>query len=119
MDQSEYLHVIGIGGPEDWEAGRGSFYYIEDKTSETALPVFTTGEAAKAHVEANFHIPKAHMEMLESAPLSHVGPLTEGRWVIMPLDREGVARVAALLDADYLVRDPRPGKEQEILRFSG
>jgi hypothetical protein len=24
MDQSEFLHVIGIGGPEDWEAGRGS-----------------------------------------------------------------------------------------------
>jgi hypothetical protein len=26
--------------------------------------------------------------------------------------------VAALLDADYLLRDPRPGKDQEILRFS-
>jgi hypothetical protein len=29
-----------------------------------------------------------------------------------------VAQVAALLDADYLLRDPRPGKDQEILRFS-
>ena len=118
MDQSEYLHVIGIGGPEDWETGRGSFYYIEDRNSEIVLPVFTTGEAAEAHVEANFHIPKAHMEMLESVPVSHVGPLTEGRYVIMPLDKWGVARVAAFLDADYLLRDPRPGSEQEILRFS-
>jgi hypothetical protein len=118
MEQREFLHVIGIGGPEDWEAGRGSFYYIEDKNNETALPVFTTGEAAEAHVEANFHIPKAHMEMLESAPTSHLDPLTEGRCVIMPLDREGVAQVAALLDADYLLRDPRPGNDQDILRFS-
>ncbi len=80
--------------------------------------MFTTGEAAEAHVKANFHIPKAHMEMLESVPVSHVGPLTGGRCIIMPLDREGVARVAALLNADYILRDPRPGNEQEILRVS-
>ncbi len=118
MDKSGYLHIIGIGGSEDWEAGRGSVYYIEDKNGERALPVFTTGEAAHAHVKANFDRPEAHMAMLESVPASHVGPLTEGRFVIMPLGQEDVARVAASLEADYLIRDPRPGDEQEILRFS-
>ena len=118
MDQSGYLHIIGIGGPEDWEAGHGSFYYIEDKNGEKALPVFTTAEAAHAHADANFNAPDAHMAMLESVPVSHVGPLTEGRFVIMPFDTDNVARVAAMLEADYLIRDPRPGDEQEILRFS-
>ncbi len=118
MNQGEYLHIIGVGGSDDWEAGRGSFYFIEDKNGEKALPVFTTGETAVAYARANLDSPKAFMEMLESVPASHVGPLTEGRFVIMPLGKEDVAWVAASLKADYLVRDPRPGHEQEILRFS-
>ena len=31
----------------------------------------------------------------------------------MPLDAEGLARAAAAVGADYAVRDPRPGDEQE------
>jgi hypothetical protein len=117
MEQGDYLHLIGVGNSEDWEAGRGSLYYIEDKNGEKCLPVFTTPERVASYVRANFGAPKAHMDMLESLPASHVGPLTEGRFLIMPLDTEGVAKAAAMIDADYLLRDPRRGKQQEILRL--
>ena len=56
--------------------------------------------------------------MLESVGVAHAQPLTEGRFVIMPLDTDGVAMAAATVDADYLVRDLRPGAQQEVLRFN-
>jgi hypothetical protein len=34
----------------------------------------------------------------------------------MPLGAEGLARAAAMVEADYLVRDPRPGDQQDTLR---
>jgi hypothetical protein len=118
MDQSGYLYIIGVGGREDWEAGRGSMYWIEDRKGEKALPVFTTPERVERFMRANLDTPKAHMEMLESIGLSHAPALTAGRFVVMPLDNDGVARAAAMVEADYLIRDPRPGPEQEILRFT-
>ncbi len=117
MVQGNYLHLIGVGNSEDWAAGRGSLYYIEDKNGEKCLPVFTTPERVDRYVRANFGAPKAHMDMLESLPASHVGPLTEGRFVVMSLDTKGVAEAAAMMDADYMLRDPRPGEQQQILRF--
>lgn len=116
-EQEEYLHIIGVGAVADWEAGRGSFYAIEDKNGEMAMPVFTTGERAENYARANFESADAHMQMFESLPVSHIPPLTEGQFVIMPLDREGVAKAALMADVDYLIRDPRPGDEQEILRL--
>jgi hypothetical protein len=71
------LHVIGVGNKEDWEAGRGSLYYIEDRKRETALPVFTTAEKAGAFVQANFDRPEAHMQMLESLGVSHAPPVPQ------------------------------------------
>ena len=41
----------------------------------------------------------------------------EGRFVIMPLKTTGVAKAALIADVDYLIRDPRPGDQQEILRL--
>jgi hypothetical protein len=97
--------------------GKGSFYYIEDKNGEKALPVFTTGERAEQFAQANFESAEAHMQMFESLPVSHIPPLTAGRFIIMPLGIEHVAKAAAMVDADYLIRDPRPGDQQEILRL--
>lgn len=114
-EQEEYLHIIGIGAVADWEAGRGSLYYIEDKNGEKGMPVFTTGEKAMNHARANFETAEAHMQMFENLPVSHIPPLTEGQFVIMPLDRDGVVRAALMADVDYLIRDPRPSTEQEIL----
>ena len=119
MKQGHLLYVIGVGDVEDWQAGRGSIYYFEDRNSEKALPVFSTpGEHANHYRRANFGTPKAHMDMLESVPRAHLRPLTEGRFIVMPLDAEGLARAAAAVGADYAVRDPRPGDEQEILRLT-
>ncbi len=116
--EQEHLFVIGLGSREDWQAGRGSIYYIEDRKGEKAMPVFTTPEKVKQYVSANIHVPNAHMDMLESVPESHIEPLTEGRFIVMPLDAEGVARAATMVGADYLIRDPHPGDEQQTLRLT-
>jgi|SRR5215207_2637862 len=120
MEPGEHLHIIGLGSSEDWQAGRGSIYYIKDKDGEIALPVFTTSERAEGHVRAYLEAPEAHMEMLESLGATaeiHAGPLTEGRFVVMPLDNQTLAKAAVAVRADYLVRDLRPGGEQEVLRL--
>ena len=108
------FYIIGLGREEDWEAGRGSLYYIDDSRGERCLPVFTTGEKVQEYMEANFGRPEAHMDMLESVPETHVGPLTEGRFIIMPLTSEPVLRAAAMVGADYLVRDMH-----DVMRLDG
>lgn len=120
MEQGEYDYIIGIGSRADWEAGRGSYYYIEDKNGEKALPVFTTYEALQGFVEANFGKPEAYMQMLESIGANvetHAAPLAETRYIAMPVSTDGLAEAAAMVDADYLVRDLRTGPKQEILRL--
>lgn len=116
MQEGALLHIIAIGSEGDWEAGRGSLYYIEDKNGETALPVFTTTEKADEFVRAHFNSPEAHMQMLESVGASHAAPLTTGRYMIMPVRGEALAVAVARVGADYLIRDPHPGDQQEILR---
>lgn len=116
-EQEGYQYIIVVGTPADWDAGKRSFYYIEDKNGEKALPVFTTGERAEQFARANFESAEAHMQMFESLPVSHIPLLTKGRFMIMPLGIEHVAKAAAMADADYLIRDPRPGDKQEILRL--
>jgi hypothetical protein len=113
------FYIIGVGDQRDWEAGRGSLYYIEDKNGEKCVPVFTTVEGVEGYIAANFDLPEAHMDMMESMPESHIRPLTEGRFIIIPLPSEQVIGAAGMVGADYLVRDPRPGSEQEIMRLDG
>lgn len=116
MEPGEYLRVIGVGTTEDWEAGRGSFYYIEDKNGEKALPVFTTDEQVANYLGRTLNTPTAHIEMLESLGAEHAPALTAGAFVVLPLDAEGVAKVALMIGADYLVRNIRYGSRQEIIR---
>jgi hypothetical protein len=116
METEEHLHVIGMGSEADWEAGRGSFYYIEDKNGEKCIPVFTSPERADRFAQANFDNPEVHMQMLESIGVVHAPALTSGRFIVMPLRAKGLARAAAMVEADYLVRDPRPGDQQDIMR---
>ena len=115
--QEPLLYIIGLGNEKDWEAGRGSLYYIKDENGEKCVPVFTTVEGVQGYIVANFNLPEAHMDMMEGMPKSHIRPLTEGRFIIMPLPSEQVIRAAAMVGADYLMRDPRPGSEQEIMRL--
>ena len=49
--------------------------------------------------------------------MTHQGPLLENRIILLPLNERGVALAAERVEADYLIRDPRPGSEQEILRL--
>jgi hypothetical protein len=52
MESGERLYIIGLGDSEDWQAGRGSLYYIEDKDGAMVLPVFTSPEKAQGHVRS-------------------------------------------------------------------
>ena len=115
--ETKYHYIIGTGNTNDWDEGRGSLYYMESRDGKKYLPLFTTPEKVQRFIEANFNQPMAHMSMLESAGLSHARPLTEGRFIIMPVDEKGVERAALIMDADFLLRDPRPGNQQEILRL--
>ncbi len=120
MQQDKPLYIIGVGGPEDWDAGAGSLYYVEDKNGEKAMPVFTTSERIEKFIGDNFDSPEAHMQMLESLGVNvetHANPLTEGRFTVMPVNNETFIRAALKAGIDYLVRDPRPGTEQEIFRL--
>ena len=120
MEPGERLYIIGLGGSEDWQAGRGSIYYVEEKDGEIALPFFTSPERAEGHVRAYLEAPEAHMQMLESLGATaelHARPLTQGRFIVMPLDSKTLAKAADAVRADYLVRDLRPGEEQEVLRL--
>jgi len=116
-EQEGYHYMIGVGAPADWEAGKGSLYYIEDKNGEKAMPVFTTGERAIEFGRPNFESAEAHMQMFKSLPVSHIPPLTEGQFMVMPLETEDVSKAALMADVDYVIRDPRPGDQQEILRL--
>src|SRR5215212_11776249 len=116
-EQEGYQYIIAVGTPDDWNAGRGSLYLIEDKNGEKAMPVFATGEQAIEFGRANLESAEAHMQMFESLPVSHIPPLTEGRFMVMPLGIENVAKAEAMADADYLIRDIRVGDQQEILRL--
>ena len=118
MEQGNLLYVIGVGDFEDWQAGRGSIYYFEDRKGENALPVFSTPEGANQYRRANFGTPRSHMDILESVRREHVTPLSEGRFIVMPLAAEGLARAATTVGADYAILDPLPGDEQEILRLT-
>jgi hypothetical protein len=54
--------------------------------------------------------------MLESAGLSSAA-LANGRFLLMPVKIETLAHAAAAVDAHYLIRDPRPGRTQAIIRL--
>ena len=78
--------------------------------------MFTTYEKLQEYAAANLDNPTVYLTMLESVGATHAAPLVADRFVAMPLDANGVAQAAALVDAAYLVRDSRPGERQEVLR---
>jgi hypothetical protein len=109
-------YVIGLGDREDWDAGRGSLYWILAPNGEHALPVFTTEEGAYSYWTANSGV-RERLGMADTIPTTHQGPLLQNRITLLALDDRGLALAASNVGADYLIRDPRPGSEQEILRI--
>ena len=112
----ERYYLIGLGSAEDWQVGRGSLYYVERRGGEKWVVIFTTLEAAQSYITANLGQATAHIEMLESLPATHTGPLTEGRFVVLEADIKQVAERAVEMGADYIQRDIRPGPNQEVMR---
>jgi hypothetical protein len=108
-------YAIVVGDKEDWTAQRGSIYFVEHRSGERWLLVFTTLESAKKHIGANFELPEAHMEMLESMALSHTAPLTAGRFSIISLDFEGVVKLAQEIGASHVQRNITEGPLQEVM----
>jgi hypothetical protein len=116
MKDDVLYYVIGLGDREDWEAGRGSLYWIEAPNGEHALPVFTTPEGTSSYWKANSGV-RERLQMADTTPTTHQGPLLQNRITLLSLNERGVALAAERVRADYLIRDPRPGAEQEILRL--
>lgn len=116
MQDGTLLYVIGLGDRDDWKTGRGSLYWIEAPNGEHALPVFTTPEKATRFWEANSGV-RERLEMAEKTPATHQGPLLQNRITLLPCTTETLAMAAERVRADYLVRDIRPGDEQEVLRL--
>ena len=114
--EQEHLYIIAIGSEEDWRAGHRSAYCIEDGGGERALPVFTTLEGAERYINENFSNLDAYMQTFESAVKQRTVPLVAKRFTAMQLDTPRVAEIAVAVEADYLLRDPQPGPEQEVLR---
>ena len=105
--RDEILYVIGVADRQDWEAGRGSLYWIKapNRRARRVLPVFTDPEQAKRHWEANSSV-RDRLDMADSVATTHQGPLLQRRIVVMPLNAKGLAMAAARVKADYLIRDP-------------
>jgi hypothetical protein len=78
--------------------------------------LFTTPEGAHAYWTANSGV-RERLQMADTTPTTHQGPLLQNRITLLSLDEKGVALAAKRVRADYLIRDPRPGAEQEILRL--
>jgi hypothetical protein len=118
--QETYFYVIGVGNAADWQAGSGSPYCVQDRRGDRAVPVFTTPERAWAFARASLYAPEGHVSMLESVPASHVVPSAEARFVVVPLGLREVIEAAAddAVGADYLIRDPGPGTEQDVLMLT-
>jgi|SRR5215212_2471485 len=114
MQQGEHLYAISVGDPTDLQVGGGSLYYILDDSGEKGLPVFSDLRHAERYVEANVLDPDAHLayRMGGAAP-DHVRALAEGRFALKRLEAEQVPQAVASVGADYLIRDARPGQQQE------
>jgi hypothetical protein len=117
QDQDRYW-ICFCGGAQDFEAGRASLHYVEDSRGERCLLVFSTYERAQAFVEANLGVPESHISMLEGTPVSHLTPLTAGRFAVAKVPNEEIIELALEAGIDYLQRDIKPGPEQEVLRLS-
>lgn len=78
MKDDILYYAIGLGDQEDWEAGRGSLYWIEDPNGEHALPVFTTPEGASSYWKANSGV-RERLQMADTTttPTTHQGPLLQ------------------------------------------
>ena len=83
MMDDELLYVIGLGGREDWEAGRGSLYWIEAPNGEHALLVFTAPEKALDYWGANSKV-RDRLQMAASVSTTHQGPLLQNRITLCP-----------------------------------
>jgi hypothetical protein len=76
MTDDVQYYVIGLGGLDDWDTGRGSLYWIGAPNREHALPVFTTPEDARSYWTANSGV-RERLEMADTTPTTHQGPLLQ------------------------------------------
>jgi hypothetical protein len=83
---------------------------------EKAIPVFTSRERMKGYIRANLNDPKARMDMMEGGDSERARKLAEEGFGGGLMDVGRIAECAVEAEADWLMRDPRPGDEQEVLR---
>jgi hypothetical protein len=116
-EMNTHYWMVFSGDEADFEASRAGVPYMEDAYGERFLLLFTTREKAEAYLRQNFNTPEAHMSMLEGTPVSHLAPITAGRFSVALLSSEEIARLALEAGVDYLQRDILPGDTQEVIRI--
>jgi hypothetical protein len=105
------LYIMGIGAPEDYDAGYGPLY-LEERGDELALPVFFSLEALERYAEDN----AADGSQSEPETLAE---LRAGRFRVIAVEgmRE-LVEIAVWSEADYLSWNPTPREAvQQIYRI--
>ncbi len=92
-------------------------HYFVDTDDEKVIPVFTSHEHLEEYVRANLNTAEGHLDMMEGGDLTRARALSEGRFKGVLMDVSNIAELAVDMEADWLMRDPRPGEQQEVLRI--
>jgi len=119
VSEDETLWVINVGSSvEQGENLQLRVHYYIEANGQKVMPVFSTREKAAdyTHTDLRENV-RAHMDMLEvSGDLEAVRALTEGHFTGLRITVSSIMEVAVQLEVDTLVRDPRPGGEQEFIQ---
>ena len=117
MAANERLWAIILGDSIEREDVDGlDLHYFVDTDDEKVIPVFTSPERLEEYVRTNLDTPEGHMDMMEGGDLTRARALSEGRFAGVLMDVNDIAELAVYIEADWLVRDLRPGEEQEAWR---
>ena len=118
FNKQRYYYVIGIGNPEDVESV--AWYYIEHNKGFDVIPLFSTPEKAKRHIDGSLQHPSAYMEGLESIGISNPKVLEsyqDYQFFVASLDMGDLAKLMVGLETTTIVLDVEVGKENPTLRL--
>ncbi len=117
MADNERLWAIVVGDViERGDLVGFELHYFVDTDDEKVIPVFTSPERLEVYVRTALDTPEGHLDMMEGGDLRRARALTEGHFEGVLMDANDIAELAVEMEADWLMRDPRPGEEQEVWR---
>jgi hypothetical protein len=117
MAENERLWALIVGDfVERGDMVGIELHYFVDTDDEKVIPVFTSHERLEDYVRTDLNTPEGHLDMMEGGDLTRARALSEGRFKGVLMDVNDIAELAVEMEADWLMRDPRPGEEQDVWR---